>query len=474
MPTEPVVRYDAEAGAVVIEALSIQDRDVVQEAQRWTTGRRGPVVDDPVQLASAELSTFATEAVVIGVRALIATAQTTEVRAVEQMLKDVGDRTAHATSKAAELTERAVRDASETVTRVATDAAKAIAEVDQRSRQELGTAVATARTEMTTEIQRIFGGDSPELLARLQPLLEKFGNSLESQVRVATSDLLDRAARQLDPADPTSPMARHAATLAAQQDMVVRQIATSHSDLAGKVEELTTMFRMQEARRSVARITPLKGASFEEHIHKLMEDIAAGLGDDYADTTTKIGLVPRSKKGDGVLSVEGGLARIVLEVTDSTRSGWGDYLGQAERNRAASAALGVVRTPEQNAGRTVRVLGPRRIVLSFDPDVDDPELLRTVLLVLRTVAITATARSGAAEIATAEEKITEAVAWLGKIDAVKKLADGIQQSAAKIGSECAGITAGIRRLLDEALTALAGAAGTTAGSSAQDLEPGAA
>ena len=164
-------------------------------------------------------------------------------------------------------------------------------------------------------------------------------------------------------------------------------------------------------------------------------------------------------------------------MTDSTRTGWGDYLDEAERNRAASAALGVVRTPEQNAGRTVRVLGPRRIVLSFDPDADDPELLRTVLLVLRTVAITATTattRTGAAEIATAEEKITEAVARLGKIDAVKKLADGIQQNAVKIGSECAGISAGIHRLLDEALTALSGAGDTTAGSSVRDVEPGAA
>jgi hypothetical protein len=234
------------------------------------------------------------------------------------------------------------------------------------------------------------------------------------------------------------------------------------------------MLRVQEAKRAVARVTPIKGASFEANIHKLMEDIAAGLGDEYADTTTKIGLVPRSKKGDGVLAVEGGSTRIVLEVTDSMRTGWGDYLDDAERNRAASAALGVVRTPEQNAGRTIRVLGPRRIVLSFNPDADDPELLRTVLLLLRTVAITATTRTGAAEIATAEEKITEAIMRLEKVDEVKKLAGGIQKNAAKIDSECAGISAGIHRLLDHALTALAGAGNTTAGSSARDVEPGAA
>jgi hypothetical protein len=44
-----------------------------------------------------------------------------------------------------------------------------------------------------------------------------------------------------------------------------------------------------------------------------MGSIAAGLGDDYADTTAKDGFVPRSKKGDGVLGVEGGPTRVVLE-----------------------------------------------------------------------------------------------------------------------------------------------------------------
>lgn len=474
MRIEHAARYDVGADAVVIQALTVTDRGVVQEAQRWTTGRRGPAIDDPAELGQADLSTFATEAIVIGARALAATAQTIEARAVEQMLRDVGERTADAASKAAELTGRAVRDASETVVRVATDATKAITEADQKSRRELCSAVEAARREMATEIQRLFGGDSPELLDRLQPLLSRFGTSLEAQVRTTTGELLDRTARQLDPADPTSPMARHAAALAAQQETVARQIATSHSDLAAKVDELTTMLRIREARAAVARVTPIKGASFEAQIHKLVEDIAAGLGDDYADTTTKTGLLPRSRKGDGVLSVEGGSTRIVLEVTDSIRTGWGDYLDEAERNRAASGALGVVRTPEQNGGRTVRVLGPRRIILSFDPDQDDPELLRTVLLLLRTVAIAATTRTGAGEIATAEEKITEAITRLEKVDAVKKLADGIQKNAAKIDSECAGITMGIHRLLDEALIALAQTGGAMAAGEAGDVEPGAA
>jgi tetrahydromethanopterin S-methyltransferase subunit A len=88
------------------------------------------------------------------------------------------------------------------------------------------------------------------------------------------------------------------------------------------------------------------------------------------------------------------------------------------------------------------------------------------------VAIAAVARTGSAEIATAEEKIADALAQLEKIDAVKKLANGIQKNAAKIDGECTGISTSIHRLLDQALVALAGTG--AAPTPAADVEPGAA
>jgi hypothetical protein len=42
----------------------------------------------------------------------------------------------------------------------------------------------------------------------------------------------------------------------------------------------------------------------------------------------------------------------------------------------------------------------------FDPARDDSDLLRTVVMLLRTTAIAAAGRHGADEIATAEEKVT--------------------------------------------------------------------
>ena len=48
--------FDETATAVVIERLTVRDKDVAREAQRWTAGERGPIVDDPDTLAAADLS----------------------------------------------------------------------------------------------------------------------------------------------------------------------------------------------------------------------------------------------------------------------------------------------------------------------------------------------------------------------------------------------------------------------------------
>lgn len=193
------------------------------------------------------------------------------------------------------------------------------------------------------------------------------GTALEARLGASTSDLLQKAARQFDPSDPTSPMAKHAATSATHQEKVADLIQKGHAELGAKVDELSTALRIQEARSSLASVTPIKGATFEDQIHDLMRDIAAGVADEYEDTTSTVGLVSRSKKGDGLLRI----------ASDSARSGWTDYFDEAERNRGAVAGIGVVRSIGQNAGKTVRALGPRRIVIAFDPDRDDPELLRT-------------------------------------------------------------------------------------------------
>ena len=214
----------------------------------------------------------------------------------------------------------------------------------------------------------------------------------------------------------------------------------------------------KDAATATASVTPLKGDTYAAQINVLMGEIAAGLGDEYADMSATTGIVARSKKGDGVLSINGGSARVVLEMTDSKRTEWNDYLDEAERNRGATASLGLVRDPAQNNGNTIRTIGARRIILAFDPDIDDPDLLRIVVQLLRIAALAATSRHDREEIQTADEKIREALAMLTKIDDIKKSASTIRSNADKIERESNVAQVVLARLLTEAQTALSAAA----------------
>ncbi len=454
--TTDKARFDASGAAVIIDTLAIDDPAVLDEARHWTTGRRGELLETS-EVGNADVTAFVREAVVCGARVLASTAHTADSRLLENVVKGVGDQTAEASRQAAELTVRAATEASTAVTRVANEAKKAITEAEAINRKEIRAAVSQATQTFVTETQRIFGGSSPELLDRLQPLLGVFAKNLEAQVSAGTTELLEKAAKQFDPTDPTSPMAKHTAALAISQREFAARIEKNHEALAKKVDELTDTLKLQQATTALAKVTPIKGSSFEAQVHSLMHGVAAGLGDEYHDTTNTVGRLPRCKKGDGVLTVNGQGPRVLIEVTDSRRTSWNEYLDEAERNRDAVASLGIVRTIDQNAGQSIRVLGSRRVVIALNPDTDDPELLRTAVMLLRTVAIATSARAGTEELQTAEEKIGEALAQLNKIDAVKKLAGSIQQNAAKIDSGCSTIGITIHRLLDEALTALAGA-----------------
>jgi len=231
--------------------------------------------------------------------------------------------------------------------------------------------------------------------------------------------------------------------------MWAQHLADCHNRWLKKVDELTVALKIQEARATLTKVTPIKGDTFENQVNVVLAEIAAGLGDEYTDTRNSTGAVHRCKKGDGVLSINDDTTRVVIEMTDSGREGWPEYLREAERNRQAAAALGLVRTADQNAGRSIRVLGSRRVVMAFDPETDDPNLLRTAVLLLRTVALAATTRRGADHIASAEEKITEAVTQLEKLEEIKKVAGSIQKNAGKVESTCTGMNSSIQRLLTE-------------------------
>ena len=234
-----------------------------------------------------------------------------------------------------------------------------------------------------------------------------------------------------------------------------------HEELATKVAELTTAVQVQraaaEATRATASVTPLKGTSYEQGVNEVMARLAVGLGDEYAETGRTVGAIARSKKGDGVLTVNGGTGRVVVEMTDSERSDWNDYLDEAERNGQASASLGLVPNADQNEGERFRVLRPRRIVMVFEPGTDDVGLLRSVVQLLRMAALAATSRQDDTDVQRAGERIGEGLEVLPRVDSIRKRAGSIRTNADHIDRDADSLQSTLNRLLLQARTALSGA-----------------
>lgn len=453
-------QYDPHTPAVVIHQLSITDPTVVAESHRWSDGHRGAVVGD-AEMTGVDLSAFVTQALTVGAHAIGSAGGIQDTFNLEGLVNDVGLRTADAASKAAIATGEVVSKAAATLEKASSDARQAITEAGTTARKSFSDNVDTAKKALTDEINRLLGGENPELLGRITPILETFSRDLNDRVAKQTTELITNAARQFDPADPTSPMAKHNQELKTQQAELTSTLQENHRALEAKVDELTTAVKVaraaEEAAARTARRTPLKGETYAQQIHGVMGEIATGLADEYSDTGAQPGILPRCKKGDGVLSVQGGMANVVVEMTDSKRPGWNAYLDEAERNRLASASLGLVPSIELNDGHGVRCLGQRRIVMVFDPMTDNPELLRTVVQILRLGALAANARQDNGEIETAQEKIAEAIALLTKIDGIKRVAGQIKTHANRIELDSEGVRTELERTLTKAQSALNGA-----------------
>lgn len=460
----PSVFYDPHTQALVIEHLQVNDPTVLGEVRHWTTGRRSSPTDDTA-LAAADLAPFCLQALSAGAAAIRGAGGTQEAHHLDHLIAQVGERANKASQDAAMTTSAAADQATKAMTQAAGDAQRALLEAGRATRQSLTEHVDLSRRTLTEDIQRLVGGEHPLLATQLDALLGKFGTELDDRVGKRTDELFSKAAKQLDPRDPTSPLAEFTKQIGEQQAALTVHLDQGQKDIEERLEKLTLVVNAatasSAATHEAAKISPIKGGTYADGVHEQLQVLAGHHGDEYQDTSSEAGRIARCRKGDGVLVVPTGtgtqMARVVVEMTDSTRRGWTEYLDEAERNRDAVASLGLVRTVEQMpGGEHLRTFGPRRMVLAFDPLHDDPALLKVVVQLLRTQATLAVTRSGGEHVRTAEEKLTEAAGCLQKLTEVQKTAGSIRKGAEKIDLDCAGLHTTVQRLLAEAISALGG------------------
>ena len=456
--------YDPQKKVMVIENLRVTDPTVLGEVRHWATGRRAAPAED-VELAAADLTPFCLQALSAGAAAIRGAGGTQEAHHLDHLIAQVGERTHQASREAAMTTSAAAEQATKAMAKAAVDAQRALLDAGKATRQSLTEHVDLSRRRLTADIQRLVGGDHPLLAMQLDGLLKKFTVELDDRVGKRTDELFGKAAKQLDPRDPTSPLAEFTKKLGEQQTALTSHLDKGQKDIEERLEKLALVVNAATAStvatNAVTRVSPIKGGTYAEGVHQVLQTLAAHHGDEYQDTSNEVGRIARCRKGDGVIVIPTGTgtqaARIVIEMTDSKRTRWMDYLDEAERNRDAVASLGLVRTVDQMPDEeTLRTFGPRRMVMVFDPQTGDPTLLKAVVQLLRMQATLALSRTGGEHVRTAEEKLTEATACLQRLTEVQKTAGSIRKGAEKIDIDCAGLHTTVQRLLAEAISALGG------------------
>lgn len=458
-PTTHTATYDPATSTIKVSELSVNQPAVTQEALRWSTGTRGQAVPGD-ELRDCDLTPFVIQALTVGATAISAAGGAQDTYNLEQLIHDVGHRTTEAARHAAESTKKVTSEATEAMDKATTTVRKSLAESSDASRKSIGDTVASARKDLREELTRLFGGEDPEFVARLQPVLDDFTAKLTKRTDEHTSSMFEKATKALNPDDPTSPIAKQMAAFDKKHSELVEQSAKQNDDLQTKVTELTKAIEVQRtaaaATKAAANVTPIKGANFEDNAGAVLAALATGFGDEYIATGTTTGAIPYCKKGDGVLNIADSTAKVVVEMHTSTgpRRAWGDYLDEAERNRGAASSLGLVPTVDENEGHRVRTIGNRRIVMAFDPETDDQSLLHTVICLLRAASLAATTRDNGGEIEIARERISEALEALGRLDEIQRVAGQIRKSSDKVAGQADSLQSQLNRLLLQAQTAL--------------------
>ena len=261
--------------------------------------------------------------------------------------------------------------------------------------------------------------------------------------------------KSLDLSNESSPFAALERRLHDHQHSLLTDLIGHLERVRELVSAATTAAATTAAVAAVEASSPSKGLPFEEAVGWAAEAVAAGLGATYVRTANSGGSLKGSKKGDGVLEIapaipDARVARVVLEFTTGGSRNWLEYLDLAERNREAQASLGVVPTCDLVPGaKLLALLSPWRLVLAFNPAVDDPSLFRCALQLLSVQAQRRLADGRLGDVGAADAKLTEAAATLEVMQDLLKTAVTVRNGAGKLVDGLEAIRVSLNLSIDQ-------------------------
>jgi len=280
--------------------------------------------------------------------------------------------------------------------------------------------------DMKSDLEALADGEEAPFKNAVVKVLQDADQKIQASVAKEMSKQKEDIATLLDIASPTSPLR----ALAMQIEGIGTAIA--------KVQEDVTK---ENAIANVLEAGVVGGLDYEEEVILWVQRIASANGDDCEPTGKITGNVSKSKMGDGVVDLKVGgntRARIVLEAKKRhlSKLEWEKERDGGKANRAATSFIGLCKYLEDMPnGNRVLILDPNSIVVAFNPEIDDPELL---VLVYRMVKLNALSGSGSIDevnVVDVNTSLEEAVKALAKFSTITKEASAIRTSAEKIAGQ---------------------------------------
>ena len=299
--------------------------------------------------------------------------------------------------------------------------------------------------DLRDNLESLTAGEESPLRVAMLKSLEDAQSRIQTDIARQVSEQRKELAELLDAEKPTSPL---------------RVLTTKLDALTTSLKEIREERSREIAVAEVVEAGVIGGLQYEDVAMAYVQRMANLAGDECERTGNVTGRVSKSKKGDGVVHLMvGGIdqARVVVEAKNKamTRREWEEEAKGAKENRAAGSFLGLCKhVGDMPTGGRLMVLSQSDIVISFNPEVDDVELLALTYQLLKLNAMRGFGTLDEVSTATVNEALNEALAALERFDGIGKEVSAIRNAADRIKQTGEAIRESIQRSLRRAQVVL--------------------
>ena len=284
----------------------------------------------------------------------------------------------------------------------------------------------------------IAGEDAPvrkAISTSLEAMLKRLNESVDKSLKSQNEGI----EKLLDPENPTSPL---------------RGLRTQLEGITQIVRDLQQAEEIESAEDAIKGNAPIGGVEYEKRAIDSLISVVNGLGDTCESTGATEGFVKRSKKGDAVAEFNtsiGQKVRIVVEAKDSalTVKEWRKEMTGSRENRRAEGFIGLCKSPAlmPNVGQRVWIDDMKSVVIAFDPDHEDPELLRSIYQFVKLTTMTRSGDLGENKAAKLLDHINSSIATIAKFNEANRNLTGLETSTKSLRT----VLGDIRTVLEQEL-----------------------